>query len=106
MRAGTLRHLCMVQSLQVTRDTAGAEVQTWQDIAAVSVAIEPLAGREFFAAQQVNAELSHRVRMRYRPGLIPTMRLQYGTRALLIESIINLQEHNRELELLCREVIL
>ena len=106
MNPGALRHPITIEQPQLTRDTTGEAMETWVDFARVRAAIEPLAGRELFLAQQVNATLSHRVTLRYLAGVLPTMRVRYGTRVLLIAAPpINKNERNRELELLCTEVV-
>jgi SPP1 family predicted phage head-tail adaptor len=40
----------------VARDQLGGEVITWQQVREVWAHVDPLTGREFFAALQVNAE--------------------------------------------------
>ena len=108
MRAGALRHRLTFQQLPATpqRDSTGAEVEDWQDVATVWGSVEPLTGRELFTAQQLNATLSHRVRLRYLPGITPKMRIQFGPRYFLIDTPpINREERNIELELLCTEVV-
>lgn len=105
MRAGTLRHRVRIQQLVQTGDGMGGIMETWQDVAVVWAAVEPLQGRELFEAQQVRAELSHRVRLRYRPDIAPKMRLIHKGRVFHIESVINRDERNRELVLLCAEEV-
>ncbi|MDA8212164.1 MAG: phage head closure protein [Clostridia bacterium] len=105
MNAGELRHRVKIQQKSVTRDSFGAESVTWSDVATVWAVVEPLRGREFFGAQQVNAEVTTRIRIRYRSGVVPTMRALYGSRVYDIQSVINLDERNRELQLMCKEVV-
>lgn len=105
MRAGELRHRVTIQQKSVTRDSFGAETVSWTDVAVVWAAIEPLQGREFFSAQQVNAEVTTRIRIRYRSGITPAMRVLFGSRAFDIQGIINIEERNRELHLMCKEVV-
>lgn len=105
MKSGQLRHRVTVQSLTVTQDEYGAPVETWTTMATVWVSIEPLEGREYFAARQVNAEVTGRIRMRYLPGVLPSMRVLYGTRTFNILSIINPDERKRMTELMVQEVI-
>lgn len=110
MQAGKLRHRLMIQSLPdtPTRGTSGEEKvddSEWQNVAMIWGSVEPLAGREFFAAQQVNADVSHRIRLRYLPGITPKMRLKFGDRIFDIVNSLNIEERNRELELLAREVV-
>ena len=43
--------------------------------------------------------------MRYRTGLTPTHQFKVGSRTLNILSIMNVGERNRELEIMCKEVV-
>jgi SPP1 family predicted phage head-tail adaptor len=69
-------------------------------------AIWPLKGDEAVMAMQTQAVVSHRVRMRYREGILPSMRVRYGSRYFnIVAAPININEENKEIELLCQEVI-
>lgn len=104
MQAGTLRHRITIQRKNEVRDSFGQAVETFANIATVWASIEPLSGRESFLAQQVNAEVTHRIRMRYYP-LEATMRLKYQDRYFEIKTILDREERKRELEVLCQEII-
>jgi SPP1 family predicted phage head-tail adaptor len=104
LRIGALRHQVTIQSYTKSRDSYGGEVETWTDLhTGVWASVEPLIGREYLAAKQVQAEVSHKVRMRYIAGLLPAMRIVWGTRTFEIESILNVQERNRELVIMATE---
>ena len=105
MRAGDLRHKIIIQQVTETKDAYGAVAETWTTFVNAWASIEPLRGQEFFAARQVNADVTHRVRTRYRAGVTPKMRIAFGDRVLEIEVVLNLGERNRELELLCSETV-
>jgi SPP1 family predicted phage head-tail adaptor len=105
MKIGKLRHRVRLQEYVISKDSFGAEVENWSDTATVWASIEPLSGREYFAAQQINAEVSTKITIRYRAGVKPTMRILFGGRIFEILSVINTEEKNRELILMCREVL-
>ena len=105
MIPGNLRQRVVIQQLTRTDDGAGGYTETWAAIATVFADVYPLKGNERYEAQQVQANLSHRVTIRYRAGVEPSMRLQYGTRILTIEAVIDPEERHRELILMCSEVI-
>lgn len=105
MRIGTLRHRITIQNKTTIKDTVGQEKETWVDLATVWASIEPLKGREYFAAHAVNAENTIKIRIRYYPGLKPTHRIKYGTRIFDIQSVINVDERNIEMILMCVEVL-
>jgi SPP1 family predicted phage head-tail adaptor len=107
MRAGRLRHRITIQEFRVTgRNVIGGEVKDWVNVATVWAGIEPIRGREYLAADQPRAELTHRVPMRYRPGIVPTtMRVKYGSRVFDIKSVIDPDERHVDLELMCTEAV-
>lgn len=103
MRAGTLRHRVEIQALTVTEDDIGNQIYEWQTIATVCASIEPLKGREYWAAAQIQAETTVKVTIRYLAGITPSCRVVFKDRVFDIQSIINVEERNRELVLMCRE---
>ena len=106
MRAGLLRHRIEIQSPIPGQDSYGGyDETTWTYVATVWAAIEPLKGKEYWDAQQVNAESDIRVRIRYRPGISPENRILAGSRVLNIQSVIQPLEGGREIQLLCREAV-
>lgn len=104
MRAGQLRHRVTIQAQTTTQDEYGQPVQTWSDVATVWASVEDLSGREFFAAQQIAAEVTTRVTIRYRAGIEPDMRVIAGGRTLDIRSVQDPDGRRRQLVLMCREV--
>ncbi len=105
MRAGELRHQVTLQAPATTYDADQQPVTTWVDVATVRAAVVPLTGREYWQAKAVNAELTHRVTIRYRRGVQTTWRVLYGSRALEILSVADVDERHERLELLCKEVV-
>ena len=105
MRAGDLRHRVTIQQPVETQNAYGEPVVAWQDVATVWAAVEPLRGREFFDAQQVQARVDHRIRIRYRADVTPKMRVLLGSRAFNIQAVIEPESRRRELHLMCKEAI-
>ena len=103
--AGRLNKRITLQSATTARDGHGQPVETWAAVATVWAAIEPIRGREYFAAQQFSAETTHRVTIRYRSGVSPQWRVVFGSRTFRIESVINPLEKNERIELMCVEVL-
>lgn len=105
MKIGDLRHRITIQMAVESSNTFGEVEKTWQDVATVWASIEPLRGREYFDSQQINAEVTTRIRIRYRPGIKPKMRVVYGERIFDIQSVIDVEECHKEIHLMCKEVI-
>lgn len=100
---GELRHRLTLQEATETTSAHGAVQQSWNDIATLWGAIDPLAGREGFAAQQMYASATHHIRLRYRAGIVPKMRFAFGSRTFEIDAVLNTEERNRELVCIATE---
>ena len=105
MRIGKLRRRITIERVTETQDTDGAVLETWSTYATVQASIEPISGREYFAAQSTQADVTHRIGIRYLSGIVPKMRVNYNSRIFDILSVINVDERSRELQLMCRESI-
>lgn len=105
MRSGDLRHRITLQQKQLTKDQEGIATENWVDVATVWAAVEPLKGREYFQAAAVNAENTVRFRIRYRQGITSAMRVVYNGRVFNINSVIDVDERHREIQLMCQEVV-
>jgi len=105
VNVGRLNKRVVLQAPVTEQDDAGEEVITsWSEVARIWAAVEPLQGRELFAAQAVNSEITHRVRIRYRAGVNARMRVLYGARELYLKAPpIDPLEKHRELHLMCSE---
>lgn len=79
MNAGKLRHRIAFQSLGITQDPQSGEetkdwVSVWKNVAA---SVEPLSSRDLIAAQAAQSDASARIVIRYRAGVLPTMRILF-----------------------------
>ncbi|ABR74602.1 head-tail adaptor protein [Actinobacillus succinogenes] len=105
MNIGKLRHRITLQKQINTVNDYGAAVTTWKNVATVWADVRPLSGREYFAAQQVQSEVTTQIWLRHLPGIVPTMRVKFSERTLEILSVLNTQERNISLQLMCKEVV-
>jgi SPP1 family predicted phage head-tail adaptor len=103
MLSGKLRHQVILQSPGGTSDAYGERATTWTDVATVRAAVEPVGATERFHAGQQNAMRTHQVTIRYCPGIDETCRVLFGSRALVIVGVRNLDEKNVTLMLDCVE---
>lgn len=108
-RIGRLRHRVTFEKPDgpaATRAASGQLVEDWVDVATVWASVEPLSGRELFQARQVQADVTHRVYVRYRDDVranAARWRLVHRGRTFAIVSAVDLVERERFLELLCVE---
>ena len=100
MRIGLLRKRITIQSETQTTDSAGGYTLGWTDVAVVWGAIQPLNGREVFAASDLQGRVTHRVTIRPPAVTVtPDMRLLWNSRIFNIHSVQNVDELNHWLEL-------
>ncbi len=106
MRTGALRHKIEIQAFIITEDELGNQTEEWAKVAEAWAAVEPVSGKEYWAAAAAQAEATIKVTMRP-PGIeiTPANRIIFGSRTLEIESVINVREQNRELQLMCKEKV-
>ena len=106
VEAGKLRHVISIQQQTTTQDSYGEAVNTWTDVyASIYASVDPISGKEFFSGEKFNMEISHKIRIRYKTGILPKMRVKFGSRYFDITNIINWQERSIELQLMCKEVV-
>ncbi len=105
MNIGAMRHRVTIQQVSESRDAHGGVVESWSTFAVVWANIAPISGREYLAVKQTQAEVTHRIRMRYLYGITPKMRILYGDRIFDINSISNLQERGHEMEIMATEAV-
>lgn len=104
MRSGNLKHKITIQTYSEAQNSFGEVVKGWSDYEMVYASITPLSAKEFFKAG-VQAEATHKVELRYLKDVKPKMRVIYGSRVFDIESVINVREANKTLQLVCSEVV-
>lgn len=104
MKIGKLRHLIIIEESIPSRDSFGAEVSEWIQFAKVWADVSPVSGREFASFKQINAEITTKITIRYIAGITTEMRILFGDRVFEIDSVINPEEKNISLLLMCKEV--
>lgn len=78
MEPGELRHKIDIQQSIPDQDDRGGVVERWVDLFLdIWAEVLYLQGRDLWQAQQVNAEVNMKVRIRYRPGLTSTCRVKW-----------------------------
>jgi SPP1 family predicted phage head-tail adaptor len=110
MNIGRLRHKITPHNLVETQSTVTGEmVQSWSTGVSVWAAIEPLQGRELFTVQQFQAKIDTKITVRYSnetTGITAKSMVTHSTgdQDYFVESIINPEERNIELQLMCFRV--
>lgn len=86
-----------------TTNSMGAREQTWEDYVTVWAGVEPLRGQEFFVAQRSEADVTTRIRIRYRDDIDRSMMIRCDGVEFEIMYIIHPEFNKCELQLMCRE---
>lgn len=94
-----------VERPQTGTDAWGQPIEGWALIASTWAAVEPLTGRELFAAQAAQSETTYRVTVRYMAGVDASCRVLLDDgRVLGIVAVIDLRNQHRFIQFLCREL--
>lgn len=101
MQAGQLRHQTVIQSPPSGQDDDGNPRTDWRTVCQPYAKKEDLSGRELFAAQAAQSEVTTRFRIRYRTGLSAKMRLLCDGVIYNIEAVLDRDGRKRELQLMC-----
>jgi SPP1 family predicted phage head-tail adaptor len=108
MKAGNLSSVVTVQTRSSTVDSVGQQSTTWTDLFTDRADIRPMSGREMFAAQAVQSEVTHQITMRYRPewgvGKTATSyRILYESRVFDIRAVLEQGMRSREVRIMASE---
>jgi SPP1 family predicted phage head-tail adaptor len=103
--AGRLNKRVIIQSPSIARNNHGEALTTWATVTTVWGSVEPISAKEVAVAQTFKGEVSHKVTIRYRAGVLPTYRLSVGGRPFTINGIVDDKERHESLEIFCTEVV-
>lgn len=109
MQAGKLNKRVKISQLVTGSppvDSVGQPNTSWEELNTVWAAVEPLSGREFWAQQQVQSEITTRIRVRYRSDITVGMKAEYNSKTYVIKYVIDYQEEHKELWLMCSEGVI
>jgi len=97
-----LNHRVTLQRRSATPGALGQASTTWTDVATVWAAVEPLRGRDWFAAGQRQASADVRITVRHRADVTADMRVLWrGVPHDLSAPPIDVRGEGRYLELMC-----
>ncbi len=103
---GSLRHRIELQKKTATRNSYGAETETWVTKATVWAAVIPLSELEYFTGKLEWSEITHKIILRYYEDLTPDWRIRFGTRIFNIYKVMNSDFSDKYLELAAYEQII
>ena len=107
--AGEMRERITFQKYNGARDSLGdlqyMDSANWRNFASVWASLKPIAGREFYAAEQHESEVTHNIGCRYRAGLETEMRILLGSRIFRIIAIIDWENRHERLQIKVKELV-
>ena len=103
MSAGRLRERLIIQSESSTPDGGGGYAVSWVNVVTAWGSVKPQRGGESLDAMQVRDTVLYDVTIRYRTGVIPKQRIAWGSRIFNIRAVMNKDERERYLTLVCEE---
>lgn len=107
MQAGRLRDRITIQRKSVARDSFNGEQVTWVPLSetpTVWASVTPISGREFVEQDAVAAQVTFKVKIRWRDDLLPSMRVVCGALKLNIEAVLP-DNVRRECVLMCSTIV-
>lgn len=106
MKAGRLNNRVTIQQPGSNKDAYGhATKETWADVVTVWAEVKPVTGRERWASDHVANTSTVAIKIRYRTGIKPEMRVIHGSHTYQIDGPpIDVDGRRRELVLACKEV--
>lgn len=104
MSCAKYRHSITIQKATESRSATGAVTVVWSTFAPLRAQKLTSGGREFYAAQKINAETSVLFVCRHYPGVLPKMRVNDGT-IYDILSVTDPDGRGREMHISCKAVV-
>ena len=103
MEAGKLRHRLRLQSASKATDNLGGYTTTWSTVTTIWGAIWPQGGSEYVEHMLTQGEVTTKIRIRYRPGVVIGNRFQDVQTSDIynIKNIINWEMRNIYLDCIC-----
>lgn len=102
--AGQLRERVVVERATESRNRLGETTYSYSTFAEVWASVTGVTAREFLLANTQQTEITHRIRMRFLPGLTNQMRISWRGRTLQIISVLE-HESRSVHELICSETV-
>jgi SPP1 family predicted phage head-tail adaptor len=101
--AGQLTKPIIIEELVESVTDSGGDDGEWGVKYQTKAAIAPASGSEIWYAARCQSVVSHSVTMRYKSDVTAAMRLRYRERVFNIRAVINIDEADQWLKLLCDE---
>lgn len=103
MEIGKLKHRVTIKKYTESKGSTGQVLKSYTDSTTRWAQVKPLTTREILQAQQINSEITHEVWLRYPLDVTPKDQIAFGERTFEILGVVNVDEENRFVKVLCKE---
>lgn len=104
-KVNDLRQWISFERQTVTPDgLGGGDVTGVETVVSTWAAIWPVKAGEVIENMRTNMKVSHRIRIRFRPGIDEKMTIRHGERSFEILGFVNPEERNIWLDMVCNEL--
>ncbi len=84
---GKLLHRITIEAPAESSDGQGGGLQTWATFATVWAEVKPASAFERFNSQRVEADVTHKIRVRYNKDITAAMRISFDNRKFQIKGV-------------------
>ena len=105
MNIGNLNKRVSVLKYVSTRDSYGGEDGEWQAVLALWANVKPKSGTEYFENDEIKAEATVDIIIRYNPVINQMMRIEYKNKIYEILGIVDDNERHITMTLNCKELV-
>lgn len=102
---GKMRYRVKVERATNTRDAGGGLSQSFRSVATIYANIKPKNANSVYRQGMLQEKVTHEITIRYMKNIDTNSKITYGNRSFAINGIINVDERDRFLTLLCEEGI-
>ena len=100
-----LRHrITFLKPAGTHKNSMSENVPDYKEVRTVWAFAAPKTGREYDEAQKLRAETTYNIHTRYFADITAEMQIRFNGRILKIESVLNINERNEELQIVASEV--
>ena len=86
------------------KNSMNENVPNYKEVRTVWAFVAPKTGREYDEAHKISADTTYNVHTRYFADITSEMQIHFNNRILKIESVLNINERNEELQIVASEV--
>lgn len=104
--SGKLIHTVQIVEPLVSKNDLGEEIASgYKTLGTCKACITPLAGRQLERARGTVETVTHEILLRYTPLVTLRRLIQFHNRYFVVNQVINQDERNLNLKLVCTELI-